>query len=86
MGVLSCVRTFASDHMKYTMRIERLWVGRLITFMADFQTCSTSCHQPPCHEHVFPQHVCAVTSIVVTLIVAMVAEHSMKKTGHVVFV
>ena len=30
MGVLSCGRAFASDHMKYTMRIERLWVARLI--------------------------------------------------------
>ena len=37
MGVPSCVRTFASDHMKYTMRIERLWVGRLFAFMADFR-------------------------------------------------
>ena len=42
MGVLSCVRTFASYRMKYTMRIECLWVARLIAFVADFQTCSSS--------------------------------------------
>ena len=61
LGVLPCVRTFANGHMKYTMRFECLWVARLIAFVADFQTCSSSCHQPPCHPRVFPQkaYVCS---------------------------
>ena len=78
MGVLSCVRTFASDHMKCVMRIERLWVGRLIAFVTDFRTCSSSCHQPPCHERVFPQHVCVCSHcVVIRSIVAMLAKYTM---------
>ena len=45
------------------MRIERLWVGRSIAFVADFQTCSSLCQQRLCHKHVFPQYVCAVIAL-----------------------
>ena len=45
------------------MRIECLWVARLTAFVADFQACSSSCDQPPCHPRVFPQHACVVIAL-----------------------
>ena len=62
------------------MRIERLWDGRLIAFVVYFQTCSSSCHQPPVTNMFSSAYVCVCSHcIVITLIVAMVAKHTMKK-------